>query len=198
MFGRSERFNAQRVEMLDAITNYDVYGHIGALGSTGQYVTNHNLNEWKKENELWKKNANSISRSFIPAVAPGYNDKAVREGHEPKSRKLNTNTAEFGSLFAALLDGAKLSADRNMIMITSWNEWYEDTQIEPTKVAPPTKLDDSITGQNFTSGLWYNGYGTLYLDILRDKTTVFALSDSAETVSNFNILAQSAKDWSGR
>ena len=146
MFGRSARFNAQRVKMLDAITNYDVYGH-SAARFDGTICNNYQYNEWKNENDLWKKKANAIGRDFIPAVAPGFNDKAVREGHEPKSRKLNTNTAEFGSLFAALLDKAKLSADRNMIIVTSWNEWYEDSQIEPTKTAPPTNIDDSITGR---------------------------------------------------
>jgi hypothetical protein len=60
-------------------------------------------------------------------------------------------------------------------MVTSWNEWHEDTQIEPVTPAPATNLDDG--GGYYTDGLYYNGYGMLYLNILRDKTTMLALCD---------------------
>ena len=65
-----------------------------------------------------------------------------------------------------------------MIIVTSWNEWYEDTQIEPTAVAPPTNVDDSNSTNGFTRGLYYNRYGTLYLDILRDKTAQFVSANA--------------------
>ena len=40
---------------------------------------------------------------------------------------------------------------QNMIMVTSFNEWYEDTQIEPTsgKAKSPTSKDNSKSG-NFS------------------------------------------------
>ena len=60
-------------------------------------------------------------------------------------------------------------------MVTSWNEWHEDTQIEPVAPAPATNLDDNA-GYD-TNDLYYNGYGMLYLNILRDKTTTLALCD---------------------
>lgn len=171
VFSGADRFKAERVRLLDAITNYDVYGSLRRLGASGQYVTTANLDTWKSTNKLWQTKAHSVSRDFIPAVSPGFNDTAVRDGHPPKSRKLNNDSAAFGSLFAGLLDRAKSIADRNIIMVTSWNEWYEDTQIEPTAIAPPTNIDDSNSTNSFTRGLYYNGYGMLYLDILRDKTT---------------------------
>jgi len=68
-----------------------------------------------------------------------------------------------------------------MIMVTSWNEWHEDTQIEPVTPAPATNLDDGATSGHYlgyyTDALYYNGYGMLYLNILRDKTTMLALCD---------------------
>jgi glycoprotein endo-alpha-1,2-mannosidase len=180
MFGfAKERFKPGRVKLLDAITNYDVYGHLGHLGAGGRYVSAANLDAWKVENALWQAKTHKVERDFIPAVTPGFNDKAVRPGHEPKSRKLNNDSGEFGSLFAGLLEGARQNADHDMIMITSWNEWYEDTQIEPTAIAPPTNIDDSPTARDYTRRLYYNGYGTLYLDIVRDKTTQSAVDNSA-------------------
>jgi hypothetical protein len=55
----------------------------------------------------------------------------------------------------------------DLVMVTSWNEWHEDTQIEPVAEAAPTSRDDSVDGDEYTRGLSYEGYGTLYLDILR-------------------------------
>jgi hypothetical protein len=178
VFGSVSSFNAKRVKLLDAITNYDVYGNLGDLGASGQYVTTADLDTWKSTNKLWRTKAHHIGRDFIPAVTPGFNDTAVRNGHPPKSRKLNNNGYAFGTLFAGLLDRAKSIADRNMIMVTSWNEWYEDTQIEPVAIAPPTNVDDSNTTKSFTCGLYYNGYGMLYLDILREKTTQPSVSEN--------------------
>jgi hypothetical protein len=54
-------------------------------------------------------------------------------------------------------------------MINSFNEWHEDTQIEPTIIAPRTNVDDSGT-QRYTEGHFYEGYGDLYLDILAAAT----------------------------
>ena len=57
----------------------------------------------------------------------------------------------------------------NIMMITSFNEWYEDTQIEATSgTASVSDTDDSESGIYFTGGDRYVDYGNLYLDILRE------------------------------
>ena len=58
---------------------------------------------------------------------------------------------------------------KKLIMITSWNEWHEDTQIEPVQKADSTNLDISPASNAYTRGLYYQGYDSLYLDILRKE-----------------------------
>ena len=58
----------------------------------------------------------------------------------------------------------------DLLMVNSFNEWHEDTQIEPTIVSPATNTDDTPSGKGYTAGYYYEGYGNLYLDILREKT----------------------------
>jgi glycoprotein endo-alpha-1,2-mannosidase len=172
VFGSSLSSRAD-IDALDAIINYDVYGSMGATGYAGQAK----VDAYYAAQARWKALADSVGTDYAPAVTPGFNDKAVRAGHSPVSRKL-TRDDEFGSLFRAMLRGAKALTDPDlghMVLITSWNEWHEDTQIEPVEEAPPTSTDDSATGTAFTDGLAYEGYASRYLDILREELP-FALA----------------------
>lgn len=158
--------SADQLALLDAATNYDVYGSSGAR----LYATQKKVDDYYQAQEGWRAKAHSVGTAFIPATAPGFNDTGVRDGHTPLSRKLTANDA-FGSLFQAMVDKAVTLVDEesdNLFMVTSWNEWHEDTQIEPVAAAPATAVDDSNTGEAYTFGMEYEGYGTRYLDILRD------------------------------
>jgi hypothetical protein len=57
---------------------------------------------------------------------------------------------------------------------TSFNEWHEDTEIEPSVVTPLTTQDTSPTGYQYTQGLIYEGFGTLYMNIIRDQISAAA------------------------
>jgi glycoprotein endo-alpha-1,2-mannosidase len=156
------------IALLDAITNYDVYGSMGARGYAGQA----SVNSYFRQQARWEQLAQSVDVDFIPSISPGFNDTGVRDGHPPLSRKL-TAEDEFGSLFRAMIIQAREHVDAdlgNMLMVTSWNEWHEDTQIEPVAVADSTSIDNSATGSAYTNGLPYEGYGTRYLKILWVET----------------------------
>jgi len=159
-------------KLLDAVTNYDVYGNMGRQpGYSGQA----RVDAYYRDQKGWYEAAKKQKCSFIPGTSPGYNDRGTRlaSDHPGTSRKL-TASSEFGSLFQAMMEGAIEIVDPdagNMIMITSFNEWHEDTQIEPVKVTQaPTgnATNPDLISPDF---LTYEGYGEKYLEIIRNVTT---------------------------
>jgi glycoprotein endo-alpha-1,2-mannosidase len=158
--------STDQIALLDGITNYDVYGSSGGR----MYATQEKVSDYYTAQSAWRTKAHQVNVSFVPATSPGFNDRGVRDGHDPLSRKLSEND-EFGSLFKAMIDEALQITDEetgNLFLITSWNEWHEDTQIEPVVVAAPTNKDNSSSGQDYTLGVEYEGYGLRYLDILKE------------------------------
>ena len=169
VFGPLTNFTDQKVQdinLLNAITDYDVYGSIAKNG----YARAMGVNKFYNDQMIWRNVAKLKGVGFIPIAAPGYNDRGVRDGHLPLSRKLNA-MSDFGSLFDTMVKRAMNQLDQNadhLLLINSFNEWHEDTQIEPVINANPTSLDTSFPNSKYTKGYAYEGYGLRYLDILRE------------------------------
>lgn len=168
----AEEYKAEWAANFDAVTAYDVYGQsVGPLGGT------HKAIDFLAGNyKAAKAAANSVGTAFIPAIAPGYNDTAVRKGHPGRARHFtDVAHSEEGDVFREMIRQVALptldSTCGNLMMVTSFNEWYEDSQIEATAgTAEPSTTDDSDSGTYHTGGQRYVDYGTLYLDILREET----------------------------
>jgi hypothetical protein len=168
-----EEYKAEWAGNFDAVTAYDVYGQsIKRLGGT------HKAIEFLSGNyRQAKEAANSVGTAFMPAIAPGYNDTAVRKGHPGRARYFtDVDHSKEGDIFREMIRQAALpnldASCGNIIMVTSFNEWYEDTQIEATAgTAAASSTDDSKSGTYYTGGERYADYGYLYLDILREETS---------------------------
>jgi hypothetical protein len=153
--------------LLDAVSTYDVRGSMGANGFAGRGT----LVQYARQQRIWRGLANQHGCAFIPSVTPGFNDRAVRSIHTPLSRKLYPNWP-FGSFFRAMLQISVPMVEPNyettssLLLVTSWNEWHEDTQIEPVV------LSNASTNQplKLTEGYSYEAYGKHYLQILNEET----------------------------
>ncbi|MBN2132477.1 MAG: hypothetical protein JW741_23445 [Sedimentisphaerales bacterium] len=163
-------YEARWARQFDAITAYDVYGQsVGRFGGTRKAIDFLATNYRDA-----KAVANGVGTAFMPTVAPGYNDTAVRDGHPGRARYFtDVEDSREGDIFRAMLREVALphldAQCGRIMMVTSFNEWYEDTQIEATAgTAPPSTTDDSPDGTHFTGGDRYVDYGYLYLDLLRD------------------------------
>ena len=162
--------NLQRAMLWDAITDFDVYGtSFQSRGSTSAALSH--------LAGVYSGALQSLAQTnvaFIPTASPGFNDSGVRSGHPAAPRYMTDDSnSKEGDLFARMLNEVVVprtdpKAD-DILMINSFNEWHEDTQIEPTIAALPTNVDDSGT-QRYTDGHFYEGYGDLYLDILQAAT----------------------------
>lgn len=166
----SSRPERKRIRLFDALTAYNLYmwskaDHMG-YGARSTF--------FKDGQELFLKyrSAGGKKVKLIPAVFPGYNDRGVRlsENHPVIPRQLSPG-GEEGSFFREALRRLVLpfiDPDLPMALITSFNEWNEGTQIEPTQEGGETKEDYSPSGKAYTQGYLYRAYGEQYLSIVRD------------------------------
>ena len=199
-----------RIRLFDAITGYNLYDfsqtNHGGYGAQSEFVPDIAA--------LFQRYRNVMGPgvAFVPSVIPGYNDRGVRlkRDHYAIPRQWSTNSPEGSFLDQAIERLAMPFLDPNlqMTLVTSWNEWNEDTAIEPISNAPPTCADESESGRDFTQGHAYAGAGTLYLETLRDRfvaiagrvTHVDGTPVAGVTVSAFRdttLLARDSADQAG-
>ncbi len=169
---KREGYKAEWAKQFDAVTAYDIYGQsIKGFGGT-QAAIDYLSGNYKEAKTI----ANSVGTAFMPAIAPGYNDTAVRDGHPGRARYFtDVEDSQEGDIFREMIRQVALpNLDEdagNILMVTSFNEWYEDSQIEATAgTEKPSTTDKSESGTFYTGGQRYVDYGYLYLDILREET----------------------------
>lgn len=159
----------KRIDLFDAITAYNLYegaltNHAG-YGADSAYVA-----DCYQLYEAYRETADT-GVYFIPNIIPGYNDRGVRhrEGHYaiPRQWEENGKEASFMTNVYQRLVRPFIDSRLNMVLITSWNEWNEDTAIEPLVDAPPTTLDVTDVGDYFTQGYAYSGHGLQYLEAVQ-------------------------------
>jgi len=154
----------------DAITGYDFYAQL--VEGFGNPTTTAALDLWDSCNDSWQAACEAAGLDFIPGITPGFNNRGTGGINSPMPRIL-AGSSEFGSVFEAELLRVLDNTDEDLgraLMVTSWNEWHEDTQIKPVMGGATTNVDDSDGGNAYTQGVYYESYGTRYLDILREHT----------------------------
>lgn len=123
--------NFSLLDVFDAIHFFDITWERKQGDAMSSY--SRNLREYNSS-----RNSN---KPFVATVMPGYDDLLYRNGH--------FRDRENGNYYRAGWDTA-INYQPKAIILTSWNEWYEGSQLEPSQ-----------------------GYGNLYLDISREKISAF-------------------------
>jgi hypothetical protein len=168
--GVSKQPRERRIKLFDAVTSYNMYEsryarHAG-YGADTDFM--------RDVAELYDTYLAVCGEQvdFVPNVFPGFNDRGTRyiEDHYviPRQWSAGGDEGSFFSQYIARIGIPYLDPDLNMLLVTSFNEWNEDTAIEPLAVVSSTSQDDSESGTLFTQGYAYAGYGYAYLEVLRN------------------------------
>ena len=148
----------------DAITIYNSHG----LRTYDGYPQATGFIDGAKQNFRNHKKALAGSTTLLMSNAiPGYNDRAQRlaSNNYPIPRRMAADSGE-GTTFDHMLQMAIPEADSAVgTAICSWNEWWEDSEIEPTVVSPPTSKDGTADF-TYSKGYMYEGYGATLLKFL--------------------------------
>jgi hypothetical protein len=157
-----------RARLFDAITAYNLY-QFERSQDDGYAADTPFLRD---SVALYQRYHDATGVPLVPGIIPGYNDRGTRlaAGHYAIPRRFTAGTPE-GSFFAEEIDRIArpfADGDLRMVLIASWNEWNEDTAIEPVAPVPPT-ADDESGQQTFTQGYTYEGFDTTYVDLVRDR-----------------------------
>jgi hypothetical protein len=153
----------ERIRLFDAITSYTMYSD---LQKTGRPDDTGWLANVRQRYDAFKRAADQYGVAFIPNATPGFNDRGVRlaANHYVLPREVNANNvAGTDTLLSQMLDLDVPYLDRNLraVNLTSFNEWHEDTQIEPLAPAPA-----SSTPTTYTEGYTYAAEGNRALELL--------------------------------
>jgi glycoprotein endo-alpha-1,2-mannosidase len=151
----------ERIKLFDAITGYTLYSESEPAGWPSRTAFLQTAGERMRE---FQEVAEAEGVGFVPGSLPGFNDRGTRldANHHVLPRALGPAPGA-GSLFAGSLQlaGSLVDPALDLMTVTSWNEWQEDTQIEPTAAGAASDGPDSIT-----QGYPYAPYGLSLLQAL--------------------------------
>jgi glycoprotein endo-alpha-1,2-mannosidase len=150
-----------RIRLFDAITGYTPYDKSQPAG----WPTGTRYEEAvARRTEEFQAVAKAEHVAFVPDALPGFDDLGFRpaQAHHVLPRSVSP-AADPASGFEVSLEETRGFVDPalDLVAVTSWNEWYEDSQIEPTAPAPPATGPVAVTG-----GYPFASYGFSLLEVL--------------------------------
>jgi glycoprotein endo-alpha-1,2-mannosidase len=154
-----------RARFMDAITCYNPHTSVDWVTDAGRFVERAGSEMYSP----WMAKANSLGMGLWVDVIPGFNDLGVRkeENHPVIERKNGGTFDAMLRMAGSVLSGQTLPL--KVLVVTSFNEWHEDTQIEPTVVTSEATKDPA----EVTGGFGYIGYGTRHLDAVAEFARTF-------------------------
>lgn len=171
-------FIADGIDRENSLTDYDALSlYLGlevgdCMSRDGSYPYQNNCFQQIEGNWTYlKSEAKKAGIKFIPNISPGFNKDGW--GTNPNQfwscpPRIHPDSSHV-SVLSKMCDIAKTFVDSSFryVTVTSFNEWHEDTQIEPTNISEATNTD--INGGIYTNGYYYKGYGTDRLEIIAKK-----------------------------
>jgi hypothetical protein len=108
-----------------------------ALTAYNMYYRDGFLDQVRRQFEVTAAVARRHGLGFVPNVMPGYDDTTLRGADRPVLAREGGKLYEQGWAIAASL----LSPQQPFLVITTFNEWHEGTEIEPSSLYHETYLN---------------------------------------------------------
>ena len=169
-----------RIGLFDAITAYTLYagGPPDPLSPAQDFDTYPGETSLvPDEVALYRKyQAATFGRiPVVPDAMPGINTRGVRLAvdQHAQPRQWLPGAASGSTLdhYLRQIAWPVIRPQLPMVFVTSWNEWNEDTAVQPVG-GVPTDRDDSPTGTEYTQGYTYGGEGGTDLAVIRNAADV--------------------------
>lgn len=117
----SEESEQKLMKQFDAVTSYNMHTSVSDIEVNFVGKVSDKYREWFGV-------ANNLGIDFIPNIMPGFDDSGCCP--EAKNPPILRDTTTFRAFSE---EAKKYLSDKNIVLITSWNEWHEYTSIEPDK-----------------------------------------------------------------
>ena len=151
----------QRIEQFDAVTSYILYygdpeQMFGPANDSTGYPGLTNIAADQRFLLTVYRNATHNQVPVIPDVAPGFNDRGFRL--PPTTRHNHASGYRVPGLRRPWTTSSSASPSPRsdpslpIVMVTSWDDWNEDTGVEPIP-GTPTRSDDSPSGTAIHAGV---------------------------------------------
>jgi hypothetical protein len=181
----------ERIQQFDAVTSYiSYYGDderlFGPVADSAGYPGTTRIAEDQRFLLTAYRDATGGRVPVVPDVAPGFNDRGFRlpTNHPAEPRQWLPGAGPASTLDHLFRCVAipELDPALPMVMVTSWDDWNEDTAVEPIG-GVPTRADDSPSGDAYTQGYTYGGEGQTAVRTLRRDVTLLDRAAVAGTAT---------------
>lgn len=115
--------------------SYPVASAADAVTSYTPYTPREDIDDvfhdlYSSGNKIMHLGADAVDMDFVPVVTPGMNDSGIPDTQREDSPVLSASPDRFERVCDQV---SPHLADGNGVLVTSFNEWYEDTQVEPSE-----------------------------------------------------------------
>ena len=184
-----------RIEQFDAVTSYTLYygdrePAFGPVADSSGYPSTTRIAEDQRFLLTAYRNATGGRVPVVPDVAPGFNDRGFRllTNHPAEPRQWLPGDGPASTLDHLFRCVAipELDPALPMVMVTSWDDWNEDTGIEPIG-GVATRADDSPSGDAYTQGYTYGGEGPAAVRTVRRDVAVLDRTAAADSTARDQV-----------
>jgi hypothetical protein len=128
-------------EVADAVTSYNPYSPRPDIESVFH-------DRYERGNEVMHLGAEAADVDYVPVVIPGFNDTGLPASVREDNPVLSASPERYERVCEQVRPHL---ADAEAVLVTSFNEWYENTQIEPGEEYGTAYLE--LTAERLATGI---------------------------------------------